>query len=165
MKQEDLPRRVAAILEETGLPPERLTLELTESMIMEQGEQATAMLHALKSLGLGLSIDDFGTGYSSLTYLKRFPIDELKIDRGFVRDIPHDEGDMQIASAIIGMARGLNLKVLAEGVELVAQRDFLYARDCHAYQGYLFSPPVPAAQFVELAGLPESSTVMAGGAL
>lgn len=118
---------------------------------MEQGEQAPAMLHALKSFGLGLSIDDFGTGYSSLSYLKRFPIDELKIDRGFVRDIPDDEGDMQIASAIIGMARGLNLRVLAEGVEIAAQRDFLYVQDCHAYQGYFFSAPVPAAQFAELA--------------
>ena len=151
MKQTELPARVAMILQESGLPAAQLTLELTESMIMEQGEQALAMMHALKSLGLGLSIDDFGTGYSSLAYLKRFPIDELKIDRSFVRDIPDDPDDMQIASAIIGMARGLNLRVLAEGVETAAQRDFLLAQGCHAYQGFLCSRPVPAAQFAELA--------------
>ncbi len=150
LQQRDIVQRVAAILEETGLPADRLKLELTESMIMGRGEQAVELLHALKALGLYLSIDDFGTGYSSLAYLKRFPIDELKIDQGFVRDIPHDLNDTEIAAAIIAMARNLNLKVMAEGVETREQLDFLKRQGCHAYQGYLFSRPVPADEFVRL---------------
>ncbi|MDP2433165.1 MAG: EAL domain-containing protein [Pseudomonadota bacterium] len=152
LQQRDIVPRVAAILEETGLPADHLKLELTESMIMGRGEQAVELLHALKALGLSLSIDDFGTGYSSLAYLKRFPIDELKIDQSFVRDIPHDPNDMEIAAAIIAMARNLNLKVMAEGVETPEQLDFLRRQGCHAYQGYLFSRPVPADEFVQLLG-------------
>ncbi|MDO9227873.1 MAG: EAL domain-containing protein [Pseudomonadota bacterium] len=150
LQQRDIVLRVAAVLEETGLPADHLKLELTESMIMGRGEQAVELLHALKALGLFLSIDDFGTGYSSLAYLKRFPIDELKIDQGFVRDIPHDLNDMEIAAAIIAMARNLNLKVMAEGVETQEQLDFLRRQGCHAYQGYLFSRPVPADEFTRL---------------
>jgi len=150
LQQRDVVQRVAAILEETGLPADHLKLELTESMIMGHGEQAVELLHALKALGLYLSIDDFGTGYSSLAYLKRFPIDELKIDQGFVRDIPHDLNDTEIAAAIIALARNLNLKVMAEGVETREQLDFLTRQGCHAYQGYLFSRPVPADEFVRL---------------
>ncbi|AFL74284.1 EAL domain-containing protein [Thiocystis violascens] len=146
-QQHDLARRVAAILDETGLPADRLKLELTESMIMGHGEQVVELLHALKTLGSRLSIDDFGTGYSSLAYLKRFPIDELKIDQGFVRDIPQDENDMEIAATIIAMARNLNLKVIAEGVETRAQLDFLTRQGCHACQGYLFGRPMPADEF------------------
>jgi EAL domain-containing protein (putative c-di-GMP-specific phosphodiesterase class I) len=131
-----------------GLPASHLKLELTESMIMGQGEKAIDLLHAIKALGVSLSIDDFGTGYSSLAYLKRFPIDEVKIDQGFVRDIPHDVNDMEIASAIIGMAHGLKLKVMAEGVETEAQLDFLARQGCHAFQGFLFSKPVAADEFV-----------------
>lgn len=148
--QPDVVERVSAILAETGLPSANLRLELTESMIMGHGEEAIALLRALKGLGVSLSIDDFGTGYSSLAYLKRFPIDELKIDQGFVRDIPHDSDDMEIAAAIISMARSLRLKVVAEGVETEAQRNFLRHQGCHAYQGYLFSPPVTAEAFSEL---------------
>jgi len=153
LQQRDIVQRVAAVLEETGLPADHLKLELTESMIMGRGEQAVELLHALKALGLYLSIDDFGTGYSSLAYLKRFPIDELKIDQGFVRDIPHDLNDTEIAAAIIAMARNLNLKVMAEGVETPEQLDFLRRQGCHAYQGYLFSRPVPADQFARMLGL------------
>ncbi len=125
MRQADWVDRVAAILRETGLPPDFLKLELTESMLMEQGDQVVARLQALKDLNLKLSIDDFGTGYSSLAYLKRFPIDELKIDRSFVRDIPEDPNDMEIAATIIAMARNLKLRVVAEGVETQEQLDFL----------------------------------------
>jgi diguanylate cyclase (GGDEF)-like protein/PAS domain S-box-containing protein len=147
LQSRDVVERVAAILQETGLPAAHLKLELTESMIMGRPEQSVELLRSLKSLGLRLSIDDFGTGYSSLAYLKRFPLDELKIDRGFVRDIPHDLNDGEIAAAIIAMARNLNLKVVAEGVETVAQQAFLAAQGCGAFQGYLFSRPLPAADF------------------
>ena len=117
MRQPDFVERIADILAETGLPAAHLKLELTESMIMGHGDEAVALLRALKDLGLALSIDDFGTGYSSLAYLKRFPIDELKIDQSFVRDIPHDSDDMEIATAIISLARSLRLKVVAEGLK------------------------------------------------
>ncbi len=148
LQQRDVVKRIAIILAQAGLPASHLKLELTESMIMGQGEKAIDLLHAIKALGVSLSIDDFGTGYSSLAYLKRFPIDEVKIDQGFVRDIPHDTSDMEIASAIIGMAHGLKLKVMAEGVETEAQLDFLARQGCHAYQGFLFSRPVPEDEFV-----------------
>ena len=150
MRQANIASRVAAILKETRLPPAHLMLELTESMIMGHGEETVALLHTLKNLGLRLSIDDFGTGYSSLAYLKRFPIDELKIDQSFVRDIPADSSDMEIVAAIIGLARGLHLNVVAEGVETDAQREFLVQQGSTAFQGYLFSRPVPADEFTRL---------------
>ena len=150
LQQRDIVQKIALALNQSGLPARLLKLELTESMIMGHGEQAIDLLHAIKALGVSLSIDDFGTGYSSLAYLKRFPIDEVKIDQGFVRDIPQDISDMEIASAIIGMAHGLNLKVMAEGVETEAQRNFLAERGCHAYQGFLFSKPVAAETFEKL---------------
>jgi EAL domain-containing protein (putative c-di-GMP-specific phosphodiesterase class I) len=144
LQQRDLVERIAAILTETGLPPGQLKLELTESAVMGQGEQGPAVLQALKALGISLAIDDFGTGYSSLAYLKRFPVDELKIDRSFVRDIPADTNDMEIAAAIIAMAHKLKLKVVAEGVETEEQLAFLARQGCDAYQGYLVSRPVEA---------------------
>ncbi len=146
-QQRDLAARVAAIVERAGVPPACLVLELTESMLMRQGEQAVGQMQSLKQLGVGLSIDDFGTGYSSLAYFKRFPLDELKIDRSFVQDIPADSSDSEIASAIIAMARSLRLRVVAEGVETAAQLEFLAGRGCHAYQGYLGSPALPAEDF------------------
>jgi diguanylate cyclase (GGDEF)-like protein/PAS domain S-box-containing protein len=160
LRQPDVVERIAAILRESGLPPGLLKLEITESMIMGQAEEAVALLHSLKSLGLRLSIDDFGTGYSSLAYLKRFPIDELKIDRGFVRDIPHDTNDAEIAATIIAMARNLRLSVVGEGVETQAQLDFLARQGCHAYQGYLCSHPVAAEEFALLLsnGVPNTRT-------
>ncbi|MHB1085540.1 MAG: EAL domain-containing protein [Thiobacillus sp.] len=156
LRQPDIATHIATILEKTGLPAEFLKLELTESMIMGHGEEAVTLLYSLKALGLRLSIDDFGTGYSSLAYLKRFPIDELKIDQNFVRDIPGDSDDMEIAAAIIGLAHGLRLNVVAEGVETEAQRTFLLEQGCQVFQGFLFSRPLPADEFTRLLGTAQS---------
>nr|WP_248281484.1 EAL domain-containing protein [Aromatoleum petrolei] len=148
--QAELPDRIAAILKATGLPPQALDLELTESMIMGHEAQAVERLGQLRSMGLRLAIDDFGTGYSSLSYLKNLPIEVLKIDQSFVRNIPQDRNDMEIAGGIIALARKLNLAVTAEGVETAAQLDFLAGQGCDSYQGYLFSRPLPAAEFEKL---------------
>ncbi len=148
--QSQIVQQVANILSETGLSASQLKLELTESTIMGRGEEAVALLGDLRALGLRLAIDDFGTGYSSLAYLKRFPIDELKIDQSFVRDIPRDTNDMEIAATIIAMARNLKLSVIAEGVETQEQLAFLTQQGCHSYQGYLYSRPVPAEEFTRL---------------
>ncbi len=143
----ELVRVVDRVLAETGLPAGALELELTESALLHQGEEAEATLRELKRLGVALAIDDFGTGYSSLAYLRRFPIDRLKIDQSFVRDISeHSNGD-ELVSTIIAMGRNLNMQVLAEGVETEAQLAFLRAKECDAYQGYLYSRPVPAEEF------------------
>jgi EAL domain-containing protein (putative c-di-GMP-specific phosphodiesterase class I) len=136
-------------LESTGIPPELLHVELTESAVMHEPENALEKLKALKALGLKLSIDDFGTGYSSLSTLKQFPIDLLKIDRSFVRDLPDDASDGSIVEAILAMAQALGLGVVAEGVETEAQREFLAQRRCGLMQGYLFSRPLPADQFLQ----------------
>ena len=151
-QQQDLPGQVAQALAATGLPPAWLELEITESTLMEQGQQAIDTLAALKALGVRLAIDDFGTGYSSLAYLKRFPLDKLKIDQSFVRDIPQDSSAMEIAAAIIALAHNLHLEVLAEGVEEEAQLAFLREQGCDVYQGYFCSRPVPAAAFTALLG-------------
>ncbi|WP_295443084.1 EAL domain-containing protein [uncultured Thiodictyon sp.] len=143
-QQPGLAGRIRAILAETDLPPAQLRLELTESTVMGRGEEARDLLQSLKALGIRLSIDDFGTGYSSLAYLKRFPVDELKIDRSFVHDIPADPNDMEIAAAIIAMAHNLRLEVVAEGVETQAQLDFLDRQGCDSFQGFLLSRPVEA---------------------
>jgi diguanylate cyclase (GGDEF)-like protein/PAS domain S-box-containing protein len=139
--------RLEAVLRQTGFPASALELEMTESGIMEQGEHARAFLDALKRLGLRLSIDDFGTGYSSLAYLKRLPVDKLKIDRSFICDLPSNRGDAELAATIITLGHNLGMTVLAEGVETRDQLDFLSARGCDAYQGYLYSRPVPADEF------------------
>ncbi|MBM4181904.1 MAG: EAL domain-containing protein [Betaproteobacteria bacterium] len=146
-EQRDLASCVTGILADTGFPAERLELEITESAIMAQGDQAIDILAQLKRLGVTLSIDDFGTGYSSLAYLRRFAVDKLKIDQSFIRDIPHNLDDQEIAATIIAMARNLKLHVLAEGVETEEQLAFLQLHGCDACQGYLFSPPVPAQEF------------------
>jgi len=150
LQQRQFVQQVTDILAETGLPAGQLRLELTESTIMARGEEAVSLLHDLKALGLSLAIDDFGTGYSSLAYLKRFPIDELKIDQSFVRDIPLDTNDMEISATIIAMALNMNLQVIAEGVETQDQLDFLARHGCKTYQGYLFSRPVSAQEFARL---------------
>lgn len=149
-QRQDIPEHVRTVLADTGLPAEYLELEITESTLMEQGRQAVETLMALKNLGVRLAIDDFGTGYSSLAYLKRFPIDKLKIDQSFVRDIPRDLGDMEIAATIIAMARNLRLAVLAEGVETLEQLDFLREQGCDAYQGFLSGRPVPGEKMCAL---------------
>ncbi len=149
-EQRDLMERLRIVLRETGFPAHLLELEITESAIMAQGDQAPAALAALKGLGVSLAIDDFGTGYSSLAYLKRFAVDKLKIDRSFMSDIPQDTNDVKIAATIITMAKSLKLHVLAEGVETEEQLAFLRAHDCDAYQGYYFSHPLPAEDFLEL---------------
>ncbi len=141
---------VSRVLAETGFPADRLELELTESALMEQEEDAVKMLHLLRAQDIRLAIDDFGTGYSSLAYLKRFPLDILKIDKSFVDDIPFHQDDMEIAATIIAMGHTLGFKVLAEGVETAEQLGFLQAKGCDLYQGYLASPPVPAAEFEKL---------------
>ncbi|WP_303785533.1 EAL domain-containing protein [Azovibrio restrictus] len=148
--QADLPERIGAILASTGLPPDMLELELTESMIMGHEAEAVERLGQLRAMGISLAIDDFGTGYSSLSYLKSLPIQTLKIDQSFVRNIPADHQDMEISAGIIALARKLNLKVVAEGVETVEQLDFLTEQGCDQYQGYLYSRPLPADQFERL---------------
>ncbi len=138
---------VEKALADSGLRPDLLELEITESTLMEFAKGTLDLLRRLRELGVRLSIDDFGTGYSSLAYLKRFPINTIKIDRAFVRDIPNDADDMAITGAMIQLAHSLRLDVVAEGVETQAQRDFLQERGCDLMQGYLLSPPVPADAF------------------
>jgi len=148
--QYHLDEMISATLMETGLDPEWLELEITESAIMKNAEQNAVILRKLKDMGVSLAIDDFGTGYSSLAYLKHFPISRLKIDRSFVRDITTNSDDAAIAEIIIAMAQTLKLSVIAEGVETRAQMELLSFNNCVEMQGYLFSRPVPAAQFSEL---------------
>ncbi|RKE25981.1 PAS domain S-box-containing protein/diguanylate cyclase (GGDEF)-like protein [Paraburkholderia sp. BL23I1N1] len=141
-QQRDIAKLVMQVLAETGLEPQYLELELTESTIMRNAEEAVSMLNELHALGIGLAIDDFGTGYSSLSYLKRFPVDRLKIDRSFVSDIGVSGDDETITSAIIALAHSLKLQVIAEGVETLAQLDFLKERACDEMQGYYFAKPL-----------------------
>ncbi len=149
-RQENLADHIRAVLADTGLVASSLEFELTESMVMHDVETTQVTLRELKELGISLALDDFGTGYSSLSYLKRFPIDTLKIDRSFVRDIPENEDDSAIAHAVIAMAHSLGLRVVAEGVEKEAQLETLRHYACDDFQGYLFSRPVPAEEFVML---------------
>ena len=150
LRQENLFASVAEILRESGLAPQHLELEITENTIMDRSRDTMVMLTRLEHLGVQLSIDDFGTGYSSLAYLKQFPVHSLKIDRSFVRDITTDSNDAAIVSAMIAMAKSLELGVIAEGVETRQQLEFLRAAGCQAYQGYYFSVPLPANAFAEL---------------
>jgi EAL domain-containing protein (putative c-di-GMP-specific phosphodiesterase class I) len=141
-----------AILDETGLDPKYLELELTESALMKRADLAESILSTLREKGIHVAVDDFGTGYSSLSYLRRFPLDALKIDQSFVRQITTHPSETIIVKAIISMGRSLNLRVIAEGVETQAQLDFLKAHWCDEAQGHLFGWPVPPEQ---LAGLLE----------
>ena len=150
LKQQGLIHSVTRILKDTGLAPEYLGLELTESMLVENVERTVAVLNELHALGVCFSIDDFGTGYSSLNYLKRFPIDILKIDQSFMRGIPGNAEDTAIARAIIVMAHGLGIKTIAEGVETEAQFAFLRTHRCDGMQGFYFSPAVPAETIAQL---------------
>ncbi len=148
--QKDLTRRVNAILNETGLPSSLLDLELTESMLMENMQENIGTLQSLRQMGVAISIDDFGTGYSSLAYLQRLPIETLKIDRSFVRDIVARDGDAPIALAVIALAHSLGHRVIAEGVETVEQLEFMRDHDCEAIQGYYFSKPLSVEAFTAL---------------
>jgi CheY-like chemotaxis protein len=141
---------VAEVLAETGLAPERLELELTESTVMADAEAFIRATEQFKKLSVTLSIDDFGTGFSSLSYLRRFAIDRLKLDRSFVREITFDTNSAAIALAVISLAHSLKLSVLAEGIETEAQLGFLRRHDCDEMQGYYFSPPVPADEFATM---------------
>ena len=146
-RQADFVDQVLNILEQSGANPQRLKLELTESLLIDNIQDIVDKMVALKGRGVGFSLDDFGTGYSSLSYLKRLPLDQLKIDRSFVRDVLDDANNAAIAATIVALARSLGLGVIAEGVETAPQRDFLASSGCHAYQGYFFSRPLPAAEF------------------
>jgi EAL domain-containing protein (putative c-di-GMP-specific phosphodiesterase class I) len=145
--QQDFVTRVDAILKQTGAPAHKLKLELTESSLVRDMEDVIIKMHSIKALGIGFSLDDFGTGFSSLNYLKRLPLDQLKIDQSFVRDVLTDTHDASIARMVIALGKSLGLNVIAEGVETPGQREFLIQNDCNVFQGYLFSPPVPIAQF------------------
>ena len=148
-QQRDLTDKIIRILLETGMDPKLIEMEITESTIMQNEEDAGRILMRLKDLGISISIDDFGTGYSSLYYLKRFTLDALKIDRSFIKDLTTDPDDRAITRAIIALARTLGLKVVAEGVEEKAHLKLLMEMGCDQAQGYLFSPPLPAEEFVE----------------
>lgn len=147
LKQSNFLDEVRGVLQRHAVDPACLKLEITESMLLNDIEGSIETLKALKKLGVKISLDDFGTGYSSLSYLKQLPLDQLKIDQSFVRDIATDANDRSIVQTIIAMARGLGLEVIAEGVETEGQREFLLNNGCYHYQGYLFGKPMPAAQF------------------
>jgi EAL domain-containing protein (putative c-di-GMP-specific phosphodiesterase class I) len=142
--QKDLLRTIERIITDSGANPQSLELEITESTAMSRAEEVDAVLRQVRALGVSLSIDDFGTGYSSLAYLKRFPVQTLKIDRAFVHDLGRDANSGAIVKTIVSLAHGLNLRVVAEGVETESQLAFLRDLDCDEYQGFLFSRPIEA---------------------
>jgi diguanylate cyclase (GGDEF)-like protein/PAS domain S-box-containing protein len=146
-RDEGFMEHVLATLEPSAINPQRLKLELTESLLLDDVEGTIARMSTLKSRGVGFSLDDFGTGYSSLSYLKRLPLDQLKIDQSFVRDILTDGNDAAIARTIVALGKSMGLAVIAEGVETDAQREFLAASACHAFQGYFFGRPMPIEEF------------------
>jgi EAL domain-containing protein (putative c-di-GMP-specific phosphodiesterase class I) len=150
LRQGNLTSLVRQVLEETGLAPQYLELELTESQLLDNVDSVIVTFRQLRELGVKLAIDDFGTGYSSLSYLKRFPVHYVKIDQTFIRDLSPGGEDAAITRAIIAMAHSLELKVVAEGVETQAQMDFLKSQNCDEIQGFLISRPVEASAFAEL---------------
>lgn len=151
---------VVSCVRRAGIPPDKLKLELTESLLADNLEATIAKMRNLKDMGVRLSVDDFGIGYSSLSYLKRLPIDELKIDRGFIKDILTDGNDAAIAGTIIGLCRNLGLEVIAEGVETEDQRAFLARQGCHRYQGYLFCRPLPIEQLEAFIAAADGGTLL-----
>jgi len=158
-READFVQSVLGALKESGADPRRLKLEITESMLLDNLEETIAIMTELKSHGITFSLDDFGTGYSSLAYLKRLPLDQLKIDRAFVRDMLENATSSAIAQAIVSLSRAMDLSLMAEGVETEEQRACLARLGCYSFQGYLFSPPVPAAEFELL--LPNSAAANA----
>ena len=149
-RQANFVAQVQATVRHYAINPKLLKLELTESLLLENVEDTIATMNALNEIGIRFSLDDFGTGYSSLQYLKRLPLHQLKIDQSFVRDLASDDGDKAIVQTIIAMAHGLNLDVIAEGVETEEQRQLLLSMGCTHYQGYLYSKPVQVEQFEAL---------------
>ena len=149
-RRRDLTSVVHSVLLETGLAPERLELEITEGVLIENVSRAASILRGLKGLGVGIAIDDFGTGYSSLSYLQSFPLDRLKIDRSFIASLGHNDGALAIVRAVIGLAHGLSLPVLAEGVETEEQRTMLAQEGCGEIQGYLVGRPRPIDAYAAL---------------
>jgi EAL domain-containing protein (putative c-di-GMP-specific phosphodiesterase class I) len=147
----DMVAFVRRVIDETGADPTWLTLELTESLLAEDSPEMLSIFRGLRELGIGLSIDDFGTGYSSLRYLEAFPLTEIKIDRSFVSGLPHSAAKRVIVEAVIKLGSTLGVHVVAEGVEQQAEREMLAAMGCSLAQGYLFSPPLPAAKFSTVA--------------
>jgi EAL domain-containing protein (putative c-di-GMP-specific phosphodiesterase class I) len=159
--RDDMAHRIAAIVRSAGCDPAWIELEVTETSLLHDIDAIRKSLHLLRTEGFSVAIDDFGTGYSSLTHLKHFPIDTLKIDISFIADLETDPGDAAITEAIIGLARGLGLKVVAEGVGTQRQLDFLAERGCDCMQGYWVSRPLPAAAFGRFM---ESRALQAGAA-
>jgi EAL domain-containing protein (putative c-di-GMP-specific phosphodiesterase class I) len=149
-RERDFVNQVQAAVRRNGINPRLLELELTEGVVLHSIEETILTMNKLSDIGLRLSLDDFGTGYSSLQYLKRLPLDQLKIDQSFVRDITVDKSDMAIVRTIIAMAKSMNLDVIAEGVETAEQHELLLELGCERFQGYLFGKPVPVAQFNEM---------------
>jgi EAL domain-containing protein (putative c-di-GMP-specific phosphodiesterase class I) len=150
-REPDFVALVLKSVERAGINPWKLKLELTESSFLESTEEIIAKMTTLRAHGICFSLDDFGTGYSSLAYLKRLPLEQLKVDSSFVRDILEDTASAAIAQAVISLGKALRLTVIAEGVETEEQRKFLARLGCHAYQGYLISKPIPVDKFEELA--------------
>ncbi len=149
-QQPDLLSHVKSVLAETGLPPCSLVLEITETLAMQNAEATLAVLRGLKELGVSIAIDDFGTGYSSLSYLTTFPIDTLKVDRSFVHNLGQGHGGEEVAAAVIALAVSLGIDVVAEGVEKEEQERWLEGLGCERFQGYHFSPPLPAGECRDL---------------
>ncbi|APW44786.1 hypothetical protein RS694_09445 [Rhodoferax saidenbachensis] len=145
----DFVNAVRTVMERCGVQPNRLKLELTESLLANDLDDIVAKMESLKAFGVGFSLDDFGTGYSSLNYLKRLPLDQLKIDQSFVQDVLTDPNDAAIARTVITLGQSMGFAVIAEGVETIGQRDFLMANGCHTFQGYLFGRPMTAKHFAE----------------
>jgi len=156
-REEGLKDSIKRILDETGFPPHHLTLEITESIVIDNIKKTIKVLNDINKLGVKVSIDDFGTGYSSLSYLKRMPLDELKIDKSFIDDVPDDSDSSAIVTTIISLAKNLKLKTVAEGVETVEQLTFLCGEECNEVQGYLFSKPLPVQALTKLL---EETTIM-----
>jgi len=150
LRQKDFLKSVAQILRDGELDPRYLAIELTESTLLQNVDSAATCLHRLKAMGLQIVLDDFGTGYSSLGYLKRFPVDKLKIDKSFMHDVPVGSNDITLIRTIINMGHNLNIAVIAEGVETRAQFDFLLAQNCEEMQGDFCGQPMPAADFASL---------------
>ena len=147
----DFYESVTAVLEEVGVEASRLELELTESLVMQDPSLAIGIVSQLRDLGVTIAIDDFGTGYSSLSHLKHLPIQRLKIDRSFIKDLPENGDDLAITDAILALAKSLSLETVAEGVETNAQRQHLAERGCDMIQGFLLGRPMPSSDFVDFA--------------